>query len=112
MYFLRASQREPEKLFDSGSRYTEAPCAVPEKGIFKGDMLELSAAPLKEGDLAMASREVPSRKQETLAKVLKVWPAFVVLEGGEMRMKIDLFKVTSVFRQFNPAPAIEEARLS
>lgn len=110
-YCLRGASG-PKALFDGGSRYTEAPCAVPEKGIFKGDMLELSAAPLKEGDLAMASREVPSRKQETLAKVLKVWPAFVVLEGGEMRMKIDLFKVTSVFRQFNPAPAIEEARLS
>lgn len=109
MYSLRASQREPEKLFDGGSRYTEAPRDVPEKGIFKGDMLELSAAVVKEGDFVMAAREIPSRNggKEWIAKVIKVWPAFVVLEGGEMRMKVDLFKVTSAFRSFNP-PAAEE----
>lgn len=112
-YCLRGTSG-PKALFDGGSRYTEAPGDVPEKGIFKGDMLELSATVVKEGDLVMAAREIPSRNggKEWIAKVIKVWPAFVVLEGGEMRMKVDLFKVTSAFRSFNPPAAEERAAAS
>jgi hypothetical protein len=98
-YCLRGGGGAPKTLFDGGSRYTEAPGDVPERGIFKGDMLELSAAVLRVGDLVMASRDIPSR-QERLAKVVTVWPKFVVLDGGEMRMKVDVFKVTSVFRPY------------
>jgi hypothetical protein len=118
VYALRGTK--DNRLFDSGACYVEALHAVPERGIFKGDMLELSSSELVEGDLVMASKVVPMHlrtrgargvvKDGKIGKVIKVWPKFVVIEGGEIQMRIDVFKVTSVFRGLVPGQDAQDAQ--
>lgn len=111
VYRTARKRGDKETIFEGGSRYVEAPETVERRGIFAGDLLELSAAPLEVGDLVMDAKEYPAvegRATSQLRSVARVWLKFVVLEGGTLRLKSDLFKVTGVFRMLFPAPTAEE----
>ena len=100
MYCLLGRRaRGAEVLMGAGSCYVESP--ADSSGVRRGDLLELSAVDVKRGDLVMESRVVPAHLgglEPILSRVVRVWPSFVVLEGGAIRAKADVYKVTAVFR--------------